>query len=706
MVDVDNLSDAELRSKLIEFGFPVMPITGTTRKTMAKKLKMLLENKTKIGKDTRRSLGRYSSEDESDSDAKSSKKDKLRRQTMAAPLHPPSRRKTTIEASDEEAPVRKEIKTSTTTTRTMKILHNAQDEFDTGSDSDEVAEKFQSFRKETPESFKKESPGRLPASFASASSAAEAASDRISQIRSRLSQYNSGFDRSYSPSDDLLKDKENTPFLSNFTKRLSQLSESPKSTLYDYKSDIIKENDVNGGATSRSYLNRASRGRPSTYDYKPFNQSIFKNNFVPFMVLVAAFLFFIVVAVLYLGIRSDTALDVSATIPHCSKSNSKSKRFVNCILEGEGKSTLHLLQVLKPELNRRALINKCENHNVKPYMTEQEIVTFIAENYAIKEESRIMTDLQNLEVLAFHNPSWGINVLLLNKNDVAFDENSIAWDMSEVNEGRRSKVIALLSRNPYIPWNCYFYNTLWSFLSLVTSLLGAALLVYTLNYVFKCYKQIRQKQHEEEMSLVESIIDILQTNATENGDNYMVINHVRDMILPINERKNKQKLWARAVRYIQENESRIRIEEKAVQGEYAEVWRWLGGANLNTSKNKSWQGQAFETQVGSVNSLPCSPTPCLKIRGMVEDGDRNTHVIKKAVLSKCAQQCRILHCVVDTNSNCVYLKCADTSDAAVAYRNLHGWWYAGNLVTVKYLRLERYMQRFPDSPVSGPPFLQ
>lgn len=49
MVDVDKLTDAELRTKLLEFGFPVMPITGTTRKVMAKKLKLLLENKNKVG---------------------------------------------------------------------------------------------------------------------------------------------------------------------------------------------------------------------------------------------------------------------------------------------------------------------------------------------------------------------------------------------------------------------------------------------------------------------------------------------------------------------------------------------------------------------------------------------------------------------------------------------------------------------------------
>lgn len=54
VVDVEKLTDAELRTKLLEFGFPVMPITGTTRKVMAKKLKMLLENKNKIGGEGRR----------------------------------------------------------------------------------------------------------------------------------------------------------------------------------------------------------------------------------------------------------------------------------------------------------------------------------------------------------------------------------------------------------------------------------------------------------------------------------------------------------------------------------------------------------------------------------------------------------------------------------------------------------------------------
>lgn len=54
MVDVGKFSDAELRTKLLEYGFPVMPITGTTRKVMQKKLKMLMENKNKIDSESGR----------------------------------------------------------------------------------------------------------------------------------------------------------------------------------------------------------------------------------------------------------------------------------------------------------------------------------------------------------------------------------------------------------------------------------------------------------------------------------------------------------------------------------------------------------------------------------------------------------------------------------------------------------------------------
>lgn len=64
-----------------------------------------------------------------------------------------------------------------------------------------------------------------------------------------------------------------------------------------------------------------------------------------------------------------------------------------------------------------------------------------------------------------------------------------------------------------------------------------------------------------------------------------------------------------------------------VAGEEFHVWRWLPNNSLNISnkqnsglnkKSKVWQGQAFETMEGSVNSLMSSPTACLKIRHMFD----------------------------------------------------------------------------------------
>ena len=53
------------------------------------------------------------------------------------------------------------------------------------------------------------------------------------------------------------------------------------------------------------------------------------------------------------------------------------------------------------------------------------------------------------------------------------------------------------------------------------------------------------------------------------------------------------------------------------------MWRWLP-SNASVSPgpspkmSKVWQGSAFETVDGSVNSPHFTPTPCLKIRHMFD----------------------------------------------------------------------------------------
>jgi len=45
----------------------------------------------------------------------------------------------------------------------------------------------------------------------------------------------------------------------------------------------------------------------------------------------------------------------------------------------------------------------------------------------------------------------------------------------------------------------------------------------------------------------------------------------------------------------------------------------------------------------------------------------------------------------------VVIRCNDLQSAGIAFKGLHGWWFDGRLVTVKYLREQRYEERYPES---------
>ncbi|KAF5294359.1 hypothetical protein FQR65_LT10812 [Abscondita terminalis] len=708
MVDVDRMTDAELRTKLMEFGFPIMPITGTTRKIMVKKLKLLMENKN----EGRRSMGRYSSEEESEPEVKTTTKEKNRRATLGAtPTQRSSNRaRVPISSTDyvEVASRKDPVSTITPNTITSKrTVKNVPDEFDTGSDSE--PEQNISTKYESPIVKKDKAPfshNRLNFSPLSTSSPQEEiqhqntedALDRLNQIRNRLSLRTSAFD-TYSSSPNYNHNKLDAPFLSNFTRRLSQ--KSPQ-TNYDYKREVIKENDTNGaGDYMRNFL-----GRPARYDrfakHSYPDKEKKRNNIISLILVGVALLFFVILAVMYYGMRNDSAELERAGyfIPHCASMPDPRPGF-NCVLDKDIENAIHLMHLIKPELIQRSIRYACNDPTIQPFMTETEAIKLAYGNTGRNLEI-IQKELENLEVLAIKNANWGISLV---KTDAGNDitEEQILQDMESLVSYRTTKVGGLAVLHPDLPLYCRIYNKIYAVFNTIIVLSAIFLTLYVTNYAYKYWKMYRNSTKDKVYEMVHRIIDVLE----QAGEDYLVINHVRDMILPIQSRSQMGKVWDKAVKFINENESRVRTEVQVVHGEPYDVWRWLGNSNLSGNlRSKTWQGQAFETQVGSVNSLPCSPTPCLKIRGMIDDNDRNMHSIREAVLSKCAHHCLILHCAVDNTTKCVYLKCSDQNNAAIAYRNLHGWWYSGHLVTVKYLRLERYMQRFPDSPAEGPPFLK
>ncbi|KAM4747718.1 inner nuclear membrane protein Man1 isoform 2-T2 [Rhinophrynus dorsalis] len=246
-------------------------------------------------------------------------------------------------------------------------------------------------------------------------------------------------------------------------------------------------------------------------------------------------------------------------------------------------------------------------------------------------------------------------------------------------------------------------------------LLGVALLLSILRYMR--YRWTKEEEETKQMyDLVVKIIDVLKSHneaCQENKDlePNTPIPHVRDSLIPPCDRKKMKKVWERAVDFLAANESRIRTETQRIGGADFLVWKWIQPSTscdkISVMPSKVWQGQAFH--LDRRNSPPNSLTPCLKIRNMfdpvMEIGDHWHLAIQEAILEKCSDNEGIVHIAVDKNSRegCVYVKCLSPEYAGKAFKALHGSWFDGKLVTVKYLRLDRYHHRFPQALTSNTP---
>lgn len=123
---------------------------------------------------------------------------------------------------------------------------------------------------------------------------------------------------------------------------------------------------------------------------------------------------------------------------------------------------------------------------------------------------------------------------------------------------------------------------------------------------------------------------------------------------------------------------------------------------------KKWQSPAFDKS----NKIKDPPTECLKIRQMFDKHEASNpnlkQVIQDSILEKVAHTtCRIYDLQLDKQTCCVYVRCASAKDAGIIHDEVNGWWFDRRLVSIKFLRMDRYLARFPGSVnASGPACLK
>jgi len=368
----------------------------------------------------------------------------------------------------------------------------------------------------------------------------------------------------------------------------------------------------------------------------------------------------------------------------------------------------HYVDSLYKKLIVKAGLFECEDPSVDSRnVSKEELRKEIRkDNYTRPGDEQKLILKKTLELILKH-PQWKLRLFKKNNEEVTSIENvtwteNVTWiDTSVSAKPLLCRINEAVSRLAYLSF-------------VIAFVIGGLVIAYFI-------VRQRWRREEEETRLmyqfVENIIDILREHheASKTEKNllpYLPIPHVRDMLIPPTDRQRLSKAWNRAVRFLSANESRIRVESQRIAGEDFEVWRWIQivtpkphNPKLSLSGNKHgkyWQGQAFENFQSAVNPPVISPTPCLKIRNMfdpdVETEDSWHVMIQDAILEKCIENgAGVVHIAVDKSSSegCVYVKCDTHHSAGLAFRSLHGCWFDGRLVAVKYLTLKRYHQRFP-----------
>lgn len=414
---------------------------------------------------------------------------------------------------------------------------------------------------------------------------------------------------------------------------------------------------------------------------------------------------------------------------------------INCVEQSELEPAFDLLKILIPELQKRVEFNRCTDSSAVFAMNAKETTDLLLETHPESVLDTLRT-LHNAEYLISMNPQWRVGHF---RDQSAAPGTSIT--MTDVAKLRPTQSNYYAIVKPRLPVTCFLYNKLQTFF-IIVGWIGITVLVgYVAVVVVKFIRSHLQTRRERLNNMIEDIINVLMEKAydpdtagTEAAS--VVVNHLREKLIPATERSRMESVWNAAIKYIEQNESRIQFSVATRNGEDYRVMRWMdtvspnqqnsiglsgsassasrpsaiSGGNMGsgagvsppvgphasaTGQNyaiKKWQSPAFD----KTNKIKDPPTECLKIRQMFEKYEANNPNLKQnitdAILEKIAHtSCKIYDVELDKQSCCVYVRCATPADAGIIHDEINGWWFDSRLVSIKFLRLDRYLNRFPNS---------
>lgn len=488
-----------------------------------------------------------------------------------------------------------------------------------------------------------------------------------------------------------------------------------------------------------------------------------KQSFVPCVLLSALFVFFTSVIIAYLTMNPDLSLALdakAATFKLCPDTETMQvngephfKSTVNCIEKDELSAAFNVLKLLIPQLQQRIEHSRCHDGTAPFAMSALEAVKFLIEQ---QEQTPIdlRRALHNAEYLISVNPQWRVGHFVDGSGQPA---SSISMAGVVKHRSAQSNYYAIVK--PRLPISCFLYNKLQAVFAIIGWLVIIAVVAGVILFGIRFIRGHLQSRRERVTNMVEEIKNVLMEKAYDpdtacTDAASVVINHLRDKLIPPTERSKMESVWNAAIKAI-ESDSRVQFSVATRNGEDFRVMRWIdtmspmsqsthvlsstalsastssnSGSNLsgtpasaNNMPNsmypslracntygygnvKKWQSPAFDKS----NKIKDPPTECLKIRQMFdkhESANPNLkQIIQDAILEKVAHTtCKIYDLQLDKQTCCVYVRCASAKDAGIIHDEVNGWWFDSRLVSIKFLRTDRYLARFPNA-ASGPTCLK
>lgn len=561
-------------------------------------------------------------------------------------------------------------------------------------------------------------------------------------------------------------DRYSSPLLTYPSSRVSRyLNESAASRLSMLSRDnsIVYQTSL-GQHQQQQRKPFSIRNTFSEFFNRQYERYSVKQSLVPCILLSALFIFFTSVIIAYLTMNPDLSLALDATAAKyklCPDTDiDDAKPTINCIESDQLEPAFNLLKLLIPQLQKRIEYNRCTDSTAPFALSAKEIIHYL---YETQEQNVIdlMRQLHNAEYLISQNPQWRVGHFMDGSG-----EQVASISITNVARLRNTQSNYFAIVKPRLPVSCFLYNKLQAVFVIIGWICIVTITVCIIGFTIRFIRSHLQTRRERVTNMVEEIKNILMEKAYDpdtacTDAASIVINHLRDKLIPATERNKMESVWNAAIKAI-ENDSRVQFSVATRNGEDYRVMRWIdtvssplnahttfgsnslsvgasgsgstsGGSsgsgsgssgtastinsNSITSNQiggqrtcstygygniKKWQSPAFDKS----NKIKDPPTECLKIRQMFDKHESSNptlkQIIQDALLEKVAHtSCKIYDLQLDKQTCCVYVRCASSKDAGIIHDEVNGWWFDSRLVSIKFLRLDRYLNRFPHA-AAGP----